>query len=91
MGSSQQFILIVFVSQGVIIGFLGGVVGAVFGFAILTPLTPAGDVQPGQLPIDVAQGSIGLAIFLTLLGATLAAILPARSASRIDPVEAIGQ
>ena len=91
MGSSQRFILIVFVSQGVIIGFLGGVVGAVFGLAILTPLTPAGDVQPGQLPIDVAQGSIGLAIFLTLLGATLAAILPARSASRIDPVEAIGQ
>ena len=91
MGSSQRFILIVFVSQGIIIGLLGGIVGAVFGLAVLTPLTPAGNVQPGQLPIDVAQGSIGLAILLTLLGATLAAILPARSASRIDPIEAIGQ
>ncbi|UWQ15690.1 FtsX-like permease family protein [Aliiroseovarius sp. M344] len=91
MGSSQRFILLVFVSQGVLIGLLGGIVGAMFGLAILTPLTPAGDVQPGQLPIDVAQASIGLAIVLTLIGATLAAILPARSASRIDPVEAIGQ
>ena len=91
MGSSQRFILIVFVSQGVIVGILGGLVGAVFGFLILTPLTPVGDAQPGQLPIDIAQGSIGLAIMLTLIGAILAAIFPARSASRLDPVEAIGQ
>ncbi len=91
MGASQGFILYVFVSQGAIIGFLGGVIGAALGLAILTPLTPMGEVQSGQLPIDVAQGSIGLAITLTVIGATLAAILPARSASRIDPVEAIGQ
>ena len=91
MGASQGFILFVFVSQGTIIGFVGGLVGAALGLAILTPLTPGGDVGPGQLPIDVAQGSIGLAIGLTLIGATLAAILPARSASRIDPIEAIGQ
>jgi len=32
-----------------------------------------------------------LGIALTTLAATVAAILPARAASRIDPVEAIGQ
>ena len=91
MGASQGFVLFVFVLQGAIIGLLGGFGGAALGLVILTPLTPGGEVAPGQLPIDVAQGSIGLAIGLTLIGATLAAILPARSASRIDPVEAIGQ
>lgn len=91
MGASQRFILFVFVAQGVIVGLLGGVLGATLGLVILTPLTPAGDTEPGQLPIDVAQGSIGLAIALTVIGATLAAIPPARSASRVDPVEAIGQ
>ncbi|HBZ44680.1 MAG TPA: ABC transporter permease [Maritimibacter sp.] len=91
MGASQGFILFVFVSQGAIIGLIGGVFGAAMGLAILTPLTPKGDVAAGQLPIDVAQGSIGLAILLTMLGATLASILPARFAARIDPVEAIGQ
>jgi lipoprotein-releasing system permease protein len=91
MGASQGFILFVFVSQGALIGLLSGLIGAGLGVAILTPLTPTGEVQSGQLPIDVAQGSIGLAIALTVIGATLAAILPARSASRIDPVEAIGQ
>jgi len=74
-----------------VIGLLGGVFGSILVLAVLTPLTPAGDVAPGQLPIDVAQGSVGLAILLTTIGATLAAILPARAASRIDPVEAIGQ
>ncbi|MBU2980450.1 FtsX-like permease family protein [Lentibacter algarum] len=91
MGASQNFILFVFVSQGAIIGLFGGLIGAGLGVAILTPLTPIGEVRSGQLPIDVAQGSIGLAIALTMIGATLAAILPARAASRIDPVEAIGQ
>ncbi len=91
MGATQAFILFVFVVQGAIIGILGGLVGSVLGFAVLAPLTPVGEVGSGQLPIDVAQGSIGLAILLTTIGATLAAILPARAASRIDPVEAIGQ
>lgn len=91
MGASQGFILFVFVAQGLLVGFLGGVIGAALGLAILTPLTPLGEARSGQLPIDVAQGSIGLAIVLTMIGATLAAILPARAASRIDPVEAIGQ
>lgn len=90
MGASQRFILFVFVAQGALIGLFGGLFGAALGLMILTPLTPAGEVQPGQLPIDVAQGSIGLAVLFTLIGATLAAVLPARAASKIDPVEAIG-
>ncbi len=91
MGATQAFILVVFVAQGAVIGLIGGLAGAIIGFAVLVPFPSIADVQPGQLPIDVAQGSIGLAIALTTLGATLAAILPARAASRIDPVEAIGQ
>jgi len=91
IGATQGFILVVFVTQGALIGLIGGVAGAILGFLVLAPFPSIADVQPGQLPIDVAQGSIGLAIALTTLGATLAAILPARAASRIDPVEAIGQ
>lgn len=91
MGATQGFIVGVFVIQGALIGLIGGVAGAALGFVALVPFPPIADVQPGQLPIDVAQGSIGLAIALTTLAAILAAILPARAASRIDPVEAIGQ
>jgi len=91
MGATQGFIVVVFVIQGMLIGVIGGVAGGVLGLVSLVPFPAIEDVQSGQLPIDVAQGSIGLGIALTTLAATLAAILPARAASRIDPVEAIGQ
>jgi lipoprotein-releasing system permease protein len=91
MGATRHFILYVFVVEGALIGLAGGLLGAVLGFAVLSPFPSIDEVTPGQLPIDVAQGSIGLAILLTTLGATLAALLPARSASRVDPSTAIGQ
>ena len=91
MGATQGFIVVVFVIQGALIGLIGALAGGALGLVALVPFPPIEDVQPGQLPIDVAQGSIGLGIALTTLAATVAAILPARAASRIDPVEAIGQ
>ena len=93
MGAGRWFVMVVFVSQGALIGLLGGVIGAAAGYGVLL-LLPARDAfGPGQtgLPIDIAQGAYGLAIVLTTLGAILASILPARSAARLDPVTAIGQ
>ncbi|MGV6858886.1 MAG: ABC transporter permease [bacterium] len=90
-GAKRRFILYVFVLQGSLIGLAGGLAGAVLAIAALSPFPPIDQVQPGQLPVDLRQGAIGLAILLTTLGATLAALLPARSASRLDPVEAIQQ
>lgn len=90
-GAKRRFILYVFVLQGSLIGLAGGLAGAVLAIAALSPFPPIDQVQPGQLPVDLRQGAIGLAVLLTTLGATLAALLPARSASRLDPVDAIQQ
>ncbi len=91
MGASQGFVVLVFVMQGALVGLMGGLFGAGIGYLALLPFPGRDNFQSGVLPIDINQGSYGLAILLTLIGAILASIWPARSAARVDPVEAIGQ
>jgi lipoprotein-releasing system permease protein len=91
MGASRRFVVVVFVMQGALVGVLGAVLGAVLGYAALLPFPSRDNFHAGTLPMDITQGSYGLAIVLTVLGAILASILPARAAARVDPVTAIGQ
>ena len=90
-GASRRFVIFVFVTQGALIGILGGLIGAGLGYAALSPFPVPELAPPGGLPVDVRQGAYGLAIALTAIGAVLASILPARSAARVDPVSVIGQ
>lgn len=93
MGAGRWFVMVVFVSQGALIGLMGGLFGAAGGYGVLLAFPARETFGPGQsgLPIDITQGAYGLAIVLTTLGAIAASILPARAAARLDPVTAIGQ
>ena len=91
MGASRNFVVIVFVLQGALIGVMGGLLGAGVGYLALLPFPSRDAFRAGTLPLDITQGSYGLAITLTVIGAILASILPARAAARVDPVTAIGQ
>ncbi|KKB76325.1 hypothetical protein VW29_19795 [Devosia limi DSM 17137] len=91
MGAGRGFVIFVFVTQGALIGILGGLIGAGIGYAALSPFPVPELAPPGGLPVDVRQGAYGLAISLTAIGAILASILPARAAARVDPVSVIGQ
>ena len=91
MGAGRGFVVFVFVTQGALVGLLGGVTGATIGYLALLPFPRRDEFVSGTLPMDITQGSYGLAIMLTVIGAILASILPARAAARVDPVTAIGQ
>lgn len=91
MGAGRGFVIFVFVTQGALIGLLGGLLGAAAGYLALLPFPSRDAFRAGTLPMDITQGSYGLAISLTVIGAILASILPARAAARVDPVSAIGQ
>ncbi len=91
MGASRLFVVGVFVTQGALIGVMGGLFGAGIGYLALLPFPTRDAFRSGTLPMDITQGSYGLAITLTVIGAILASILPARAAARVDPVTAIGQ
>ena len=91
MGAGRGFVVFVFVAQGALVGLMGGLSGAALGYLALLPFPSRDAFRPGTLPIDITQGSYGLAILLTVIGAILASILPARASARVDPVTAIGQ
>ncbi|RYE09729.1 MAG: ABC transporter permease [Hyphomicrobiales bacterium] len=90
MGASRAFVVFVFIIQGALIGLSGGLLGAGLGYLSLLPFPPPELTQGGGLPVDYRLGAYETAIILTLVGAVLAAIWPAYSASRTDPVKAIG-
>ncbi len=91
MGASRRFVVFVFVSQGALVGLMGGLFGAGLGYLVLSAFPPRDAAHPSVMPIDITEGAFGVAILLTVAIATLAAILPARAAARVDPVTAIGQ
>jgi lipoprotein-releasing system permease protein len=91
-GVSKRFIAGVFVLQGLLIGVVGAGIGCLSGFALcswLATLTePDGTMV---LPIAPSEGGYVAVFLLTTLGAILASVIPARSAARLDPLEAIQQ
>ncbi|MBL8630118.1 MAG: ABC transporter permease [Rhodospirillaceae bacterium] len=93
MGVTKSFITRVFVLQGVLVGLLGALAGAGMAYAFCSIvaefiLRPNG--RP-VFPVDPAQGAYLFGIMLATGASALAAILPARAAAGIDPVEAISQ
>jgi len=91
-GVPGGFILWVFLLQGLLIGLIGALIGCATGYGLclwLERITNAEGVP--ILPIAPEQGGYIAALVLTTLGAVIASILPARSASRVDPLEAIQQ
>lgn len=92
-GISRAFVAQVFVFQGIIIGLVASMIGAGLGYWLCLFLSegltgPAGEPS---LPIAPSEGGYLLVITLTVFGSALSAILPARAAARLDPVEAIQQ
>lgn len=90
-GIGRGAIVRTFVLQGLLIGTVGALVGAAlgFGFAQLLLLISLKATGAPSIPIDPAQGEYLRAILLAMGASALAAVLPAWSAARIDPLEAI--
>lgn len=91
-GVSGRFIVWVFLLQGLLIGLVGALIGCAAGYGLcvfLEGITKADGTS--ALPIAPEQGGYVAAIILTTIGAVVASILPARSAAKVDPLEAIQQ
>jgi putative ABC transport system permease protein len=85
LGARNQDILAQFVVESATLSLAGAVfgIGSGLGLAfVVRALTP--------LPAAVAPWSIGLAVGLGILVGMIAGVYPARQASRLDPIVALG-
>lgn len=91
VGTQSSMILRIFLIQGGLVGFLGSVIGALLGvglarlFAGMQTNADGSAMFPATVDAPLFFGSIVLA---TLVG-LLAAVAPARRASRLDPAQVI--
>ncbi len=93
MGISRASVTWIFVLQGFFVGLFGSLLGAALGYGFanfLAIVTLRPDGSRG-LPVDPALGEYWLAVTIATVASTFAALLPARIASGVDPVEVIQQ
>mgnify|MGYP006151107071 FL=1 len=84
LGAKNRFILFQFLFEAVILCLIGGIIGIILVWLIAMGLTKLLDFEFVLSFSNIMLGS-GLAIVIGLI----AGILPAISASKLDPIEAI--
>ena len=85
LGAPRRTILGLFLGEAVTLSAIGGVMGLVLGIGLAQIIHFAVPALPVHTPLTFVLLAEGIAIVIGLL----AGVLPARSAARLDPVEAL--
>ena len=85
LGAPRRTILGLFLGEAVTLSAIGGVMGLALGFGLAQVIHLAVPALPVHTPLSFVLLAEGIAIVIGLL----AGVLPARSAARLDPVDAL--
>ena len=91
MGIKNRTASLIFLTQGFVLGLFGAVMGVLFGLGLSASFTKFA-LKPDGTPVVallIDPQFIGLSAVIALLAATLAALVPARRSSKLDPMEVI--
>ncbi|HQR95540.1 MAG TPA: FtsX-like permease family protein [Thiotrichales bacterium] len=91
MGATQQQVLRIFLMQGALFGSLGSLMGVSLAFGLLTLFATVYKSPDGSMMFtaQLDPNLVVMASIVAMLVGILAALLPARRAARMDPVQAI--
>lgn len=94
MGARRRQILTVFIFEGFGVAVVGSALGAIVGGVIVLllslfkqPVTRVGQTPEQLFPVRLIPFYIGLAIVAAIVSTVIAAVLPARRAAKMNPVD----
>ena len=91
MGFSDKDVQIIFMTQAMVIGMIGGLTGILLGFLLsygtsLLPYESDVFVSTDHLPMNFSPVYYFIGLVFALLTTSLAGYLPSRKASKLDPI-----
>ncbi len=84
LGANRILVMIQFFIETLVITFLGGLVGIIFGLAI-----GFGVSKLMHMPFSMPWNAIGIAFFVIFVVAIISGLYPAFKASKLDPIQAL--
>ena len=92
MGFPSGDIRSIFLTQGVLLGIAGNIIGIPMGCAFILGLQqikfrPPGSSEPISMPVSCDWEQFAIAIAFAMFASILASFLPARKASHVQPVD----
>lgn len=94
MGTRRRQILRVFILEGLGVAIVGSLLGLVVGVTIVLllslfdqPVTRIGQTPEQLFPVRILPFYLGLAMIAAIISTVVAAVLPARRAAKMNPVD----
>lgn len=91
MGIKDKDASLIFLFQGLILGVIGSVLGTALGLGltfVFSNFVRNPDGTP-LIPFYLDYGFVALSVVIAIISATLAAFVPARKSSKLNPIEVI--
>jgi len=91
MGIKDKDASLIFVFQGLMLGFIGSILGICLGFGLLYSFTKFAVNPDGSpvVPVYINNGFIAISGMFAIISAVIASLIPARISSKLDPIEVI--
>lgn len=91
IGATSGTIGRTFLIMGAILGFLGSIFGCFAGYGLVTGFLIGTAKATGRplFPLDIAPSLYAVSVAIATVAGTLAAFIPARRSSRLNPIEVI--